>query len=80
LKRVQLAAGRHTIEIRNGELKPLVTELAIGPKEELAVQHTFVIPTPPKAPPPKPAAKPKAPRPAPQQEKSIWQRFLDWFR
>jgi hypothetical protein len=81
LKRVQLPAGRHVIEIRNGTLKPLVTELMIGSNEEFAVQHTFIIPTPPKA-APKPA--PKAPAKQAQkpqgEEKSLWQRFLDWFK
>ncbi len=85
LKRIQLPAGKHVVEIRSGSLKPLVVDLAIGPGEEFAVQHTFVIPPPPPPKPaPTPAAKPKPQQKAQQQQqqeqkKSFWDRFKDWL-
>src|SRR5436853_2260567 len=39
LKKIQVAPGDHTIELRNGPFKPLVTELSIRQGEEFAVQH-----------------------------------------
>jgi hypothetical protein len=82
LKRVQLSAGRHVVELRSGTLKPMTVELAIGPGEEFVVQHTFVVPPPAK--PPAPRAPPKAakrpPATQPQEEKSLWQRFLELFK
>jgi hypothetical protein len=85
LKRIQLPAGKHVVEVRSGALKPLVVDLAIGPGEEFSVQHVFVIPPPP--PPAKPAPKPAAKtRPhqqqqqqQQQQQKSFWDRIKDWF-
>ncbi len=80
LKRVQLPSGKHVVEIRSGTLKPMTVDLAIGPGEEFMVQHTFVVPAPPKA-APRPPAKPAAKRPpAEPREKSLWQRFLDFFK
>ena len=85
LKRVQLAAGKHVVELRSGTLKPMSVDLAIGPGEEFVVQHTFVVPPPPK-PAPRPPSKPSTKRPhadqqQPQQEeKSLWRRFLDLFK
>jgi len=81
LKRIQLLAGKHVVEVRSGTLKPLVVDLAIGPGEEFAVQHAFVVPPPAPAPAktaPKPA-KPKAQQRQQQQQKSIWDRVVDWF-
>jgi len=86
LTRIQLPAGKHVVEIRRGDLKPMTVDLAIGPGEELAVSHTFVVPPPPKPSPPK--SQPAKPRPQPrphqkqqqQEEKSWWQRFLDSFK
>ena len=87
LKKIQVPAGSHTIEVRNGTFKtfkPLVVELTVGPGEEFAVEHNFVIRTPPKAPvkapakaPPKPKAQSKQ---APQAEKGFWDRFVEWFK
>jgi hypothetical protein len=92
LKRIQLPPGKHVVEIRSGTMKPMTVDLAIGPGEEFAVQHTFVAPPPP--PPPKAVTKPAAkPKPRPQQgqkqqsqphseaeaEKSFWDRLKDWF-
>jgi len=84
LKRIQLPAGKHVVEVRSGNLKPMVVDLAIGPGEEFAVQHTFVVP-PPKPAPPKAPAKPRPQQKSqPQQQqpedKSFWQRFVDWFK
>jgi hypothetical protein len=82
LKKIQVPAGNHVIEVRNGSFKPLVTELAVGPGEEFAVQHDFVVARPPK-PPVKTVTKP---RPQPKQappsarEKGLWDRFVDWFK
>ena len=78
LKRIQLSAGKHVVEVRNGALKPVVVELAIGPGEEFAVQHVFGVPTPPAVKrTPNPAAKP---RPQQQQkQQTFWDRVVDWF-
>ena len=90
LKKIQVPPGTHQVEVRSGRFKPLVVELAVGPGEEFAVEHNFVARTPPKAPvktpakivPPKPAAKPTpgAPPKAPAEDKSLWDRFVDWFK
>jgi hypothetical protein len=88
LKKIQLPAGNHTVEVRNGKFKPMTIELAVGPGEELAVQHNFVAPTPkppvktaPK-PRPKPQQQPQQEQPsqAPAQDKNLWERFVDWFK
>jgi len=87
LKRIQLPPGKHVVEIRRGDLKPMTVDLAIGPGEELAVQHTFVTPPAPAKPSP-PKQQPTRPRPQQrqhpkqqqQEEKSAWQRFLDFFK
>ena len=79
LKRIQLSAGYHVLEIRLENHKSLLTELDVGAGEELAVQHNFVAPPPPK-PAPAPAKKKKpAPPPAPK-EKSFWDKFLEIFQ
>jgi len=86
LKKIQVPAGDHVIEVRNGAFKPMVTELAVGQGEEFAVQHNFIVAQPPKAPVKTKAAPPK-PRPPSKQtpspneaaDKGVWQRFLDWL-
>jgi hypothetical protein len=79
LKRIQLPAGKHVIEVRSGTLKPLVVELSIGPGEEFAVQHVFGAPPVPVAKrTPNPAAKPRAQQQQ-KQQKSFWDRITDWF-
>jgi hypothetical protein len=83
LKKIQVPAGSHVIEVRNGTFKPLITELAVGPGEEFAVQHNFVAAQPPR-PPVKTPAKPRpqakqAPAPPPK-EKDFWDRFKDWLK
>ena len=42
LRKIQLPAGKHEIEIRSGKHKPLATELVVAEGEELSVQHSFV--------------------------------------
>ena len=83
LKKIQLPAGNHTVEVRNAKFKPLVVELAVGPGEELAVEHNFVAPTPPKVVPkavPKKAPVKPTPQTPPKEDKGVWQRFVDWFK
>ena len=88
LKKIQVPAGDHVIEIRHGTYKPLVTELVVGQGEEFEVTHNFVVAQPPKPPvktkvaPPKPRPQPKQAPPKEQKEqkeKGAWQRFLDWL-
>jgi hypothetical protein len=90
LKRIQLPPGKHVVEVRSGTMKPMSVDLAVGSGEEFAVQHTFVAPPPPPPPPKaaaKPAVKPRPGRPQQQphkqqaesQEKSVWDRVVDWF-
>lgn len=52
LRKIQLTAGRHTLEIRSGKHKPLVTELLVAEGEELSVQHSFTAPAAQQAPKP----------------------------
>lgn len=44
LTRIEIAAGPHTVEVRNGRLPPLTMEVNPGPGEELTIAHTFVAP------------------------------------
>lgn len=44
LRKIQLPAGKHQMEIRSGKHKPLATELVVAQGEELSVQHSFVQP------------------------------------
>ena len=86
LKKIQVPAGNHVIEVRSGKFKPMVTELAVGAGEEFAVTHDFVVKQPPKAPvktpaKPRPPTQPKAqPQAPPAGEKGVWDRFVDWFK
>lgn len=50
LARLQVPAGKHTIEVRNARYKPWQTEIEVSPGETLAIKHTFTA-----APAPKPA-------------------------
>ena len=87
LKKIQVPPGDHTIEVRSGTFKPMVTELTVGQGEEFEVTHNFVVKAPPKAPvktkaaPPKPRpqAKPAQPR-EPPPEKGFWDRFKEWLK
>ncbi|HXF67771.1 MAG TPA: hypothetical protein VNK67_13885 [Burkholderiales bacterium] len=49
LKRLELAPGRHTVEIRNSPHPPLKSEINPGPGEELTLSHSFTSAKPPKA-------------------------------
>ena len=87
LKKIQVPPGDHTIEVRSGTFKPMVTELTVGQGEEFEVTHNFVVKAPPRAPvktkaaPPKPRpqAKPAPPR-EPPPEKGFWDRFKEWLK
>ena len=50
--RLEVGAGRHTIEIRHPEQPPVTVQVALSPGEEIAVKHTFAPPPPPPAPAP----------------------------
>ena len=88
LKKIQVPAGNHTIEVRSGKFKPMTAELPVGPGEEFAVEHNFVAKAPPKAPvkapakapPAKPKAQPQPKASTPKADKGFWERFVDWFK
>lgn len=61
--RLEVGAGRHTIEIRHPEQPPKTVQVALAPGEEIAVKHTFAPPPPPPAPAPQAVPKRQAPRP-----------------
>ena len=42
--RLQVAAGAHTIELRNGKFPPFITEVSLSPGEEIQVKHSFTAP------------------------------------
>ena len=44
LTRIEIAPGRHTIEVRSGQHPPLRMEVNPGPSEELTIAHTFASP------------------------------------
>lgn len=50
LASIQVAPGRHTIEIRHGRASPLVLQVEAGPGEELVVRHAFPQPPAPQKP------------------------------
>ena len=68
LTRVQLAAGLHTIEIRQARFKPFRQEVVVEPGETLVIKHAFASP-----PPARPQPKKSEPKPA-------WRRFFDQFK
>jgi hypothetical protein len=73
LKRIELAPGRHTIEVRHPQNAPLTLEVDISPGEELTVRHAFATPRPAPAPAPTPApAKEGRKLPTPGE---IWRDF-----
>ena len=43
--RLQVAAGTHAIEVRNGKFPPFTTEVNLSPGEQLQVKHSFTAPT-----------------------------------
>jgi hypothetical protein len=58
LVRLSLAPGSHLVEVRNGKLPPLRTEVQLQPGEQMELKHVFV----PPAPPPQRTAKAAAPQ------------------
>jgi hypothetical protein len=48
LTRLQLAPGKHTIEVRNPRFKPLVAEVDVKAGEQLRFKHWFTAPSNPK--------------------------------
>jgi len=42
--RLQVAAGSHKIEVRNGKLPPFVADVNLSPGEEMQVRHSFAVP------------------------------------
>lgn len=66
LARLSLPPGPHSIEIRNGKLPPLHSEVQLQPGEEMQLKHTFVLPTP---------APVRKPRPAPHQPPTPGQKL-----
>jgi hypothetical protein len=67
LKRLELAPGRHSIELRHPQNAPLTLEVEVSPGEELMVRHAFA--TPKSAPAPAQESR-KLPSPA-----EIWRDF-----
>jgi hypothetical protein len=47
--KLSLAPGAHTLDIRNGQSRPLHMDLQLRPGEELQVKHVFVAPAAPRA-------------------------------
>jgi class 3 adenylate cyclase len=62
LAHLEIAAGKHTIEVRYPRFPPLVMDIDLQPGEKLRLKHTFATaPAPPPAPSSKPPASPKSP-------------------
>jgi hypothetical protein len=70
LVRLSLPAGPHSIEVRNGRLKPLRMQVQLRPGEEMQLKHVFVAPPPP---PPPPARRAK-----PKEQPGLLDRFKFW--
>ncbi|AEG93083.1 PEGA domain-containing protein [Ramlibacter tataouinensis] len=49
LSRMRIAAGAHTLEVRNGRFKPLRMEIRLEPGEEMTIRHEFRAAPPPAA-------------------------------
>lgn len=67
LKRLELAPGKHAIELRHPQSAPIALEVEVSPGEELTVRHAFAVQRPATAPAPEPR---KLPTPA-----EIWRDF-----
>lgn len=64
LVRISLPPGLHMIEVRNGKLPPLRTEVMLQPGETMELKHVFQPPAPPRParrPPPPPQPRPLTP-------------------
>jgi hypothetical protein len=73
LKRIEVAPGKHTIEVRHPQSAPVTLEVDISPGEELTVRHAFATPRPAPAPAPTPApAKGERKIPTPAE---VWREF-----
>ena len=46
LKRIEVAPGRHRVEVRHPQGAPLTLEVDLAPGEELTVRHAFAAPRP----------------------------------
>jgi hypothetical protein len=46
LARLSVPPGPHSIELRNGRLRPLTMQVHLQPGEEMALKHVFVAPPP----------------------------------
>ena len=44
LTRLQVVAGTHTVEVRNGKFPPFITEVDLSPGEQMQVKHSFTAP------------------------------------
>lgn len=58
LEQLEVPAGRHTIEVRNGDNAPLTLQVDLQPGQSMTVRHAF-------PPPPSPVATPEPEPPAP---------------
>ena len=66
LTQIQLAAGKHRIEVHRPLFKPLVQEIDVAPGEALVIRHVFAAP----------AATARRSEP----QKPFWRRFFDVFK
>jgi hypothetical protein len=48
LTRLQLAPGRHTVELRNPRFKPVVVDVEVNAGEQMTIKHWFTAPSNPK--------------------------------
>jgi hypothetical protein len=47
LVRLSVPPGTHIIEVRNGKLPSMITEVQLQPGEQMELKHVFVPPPPP---------------------------------
>ena len=66
LTQMQLAAGKHRIEVHRPLFKPLVQEIDAAPGETLVIRHVF--------------AAPPATTRRNEPQKPLWRRFFDVFK
>jgi hypothetical protein len=72
LVKLSVPPGPHTIEVRNGRLKPMYMEVQVQPGEELELKHVFEAP-----PVPKPVARRAASAPVPAPPQNLLDRLKD---
>jgi hypothetical protein len=73
LVRLSLPPGTHTIEVRNGKLAPLQTEVQLQPGERMELKHVF-------PPPPPSVRKGRAQQPHPPSPGEKLDRMIDKYR